>query len=229
MQQQRAKKIFALALILLVSVPGTSEGGIPSDQVRQTADKVLLILQDPRLKAPDKKNERRNQLRQVIAARFDFAEMAKRSLGQHWQARSAEEQRQFVQLFSDLLERSYADQIESFNGEKIFYGRENQDGNHAQVDTRIVTSKGEEFSVHYKLHDVDREWKVYDVVIENISLVNNYRSQFNRVLAGASFAEFLRKLRGKQFDATGRPERRTDGTTSYKFGFRHGGTGPTRG
>jgi phospholipid transport system substrate-binding protein len=92
-----------------------------------------LILQDPRLKAAYRTKERRDQLRQVISARFDFNEMARRSLGQHWQLRSTEEQRQFLQLFTDLLEQSYADQIESFQGEKIVYGRENQDRNHAEV------------------------------------------------------------------------------------------------
>lgn len=214
MRQHKAQKVIVLVLLLLVSLPVPAKAGIPSDQVRQTADKVLLILQDPRLKAADKKNERRGQLRQVISARFDFNEMAKRSLGQHWPRRSAEEQRQFVQLFTDLLEQSYADQIESFKGEKIVYGRENQDRDHAEVDTRVVTTKGEEFSVNYKLLSAGREWKVYDVVIENISLVNNYRSQFNRVLANSSFAEFLRKMQEKNFDATGRSGRRTDSANS---------------
>ena len=214
MRQHKAQKVIVLVLLLLVFLPDPSKAGIPSDQVRQTADKVLLILQDPRLKAADKKKERRDQLRQVISARFDFNAMAKSSLGQHWQRRSTEEQRQFVQLFTDLLERSYADQIESFNGEKIVYGRENQDRDHAEVDTRVVTNKGQEFSVNYKLLSAGREWKVYDVVIENISLVNNYRSQFNRVLANSSFAEFLRKLQEKKFDATGKSGHRTDGANS---------------
>jgi phospholipid transport system substrate-binding protein len=214
MRQHKAQKVMVLVLLLLVTLPDPSKAGIPADQVRQTADKVLLILQDPRLKAADKKKERRDQLRQVISARFDFNEMAKRSLGQHWQRRSADEQRQYVQLFTDLLERSYADQIESFNGEKIVYGRENQDQDHAEVDSRIVTRKGEEFSVNYKLRTTGREWKVYDVVIENISLVNNYRSQFNRVLANSSFEEFLRKLQEKNFDATGKSGRQTDGSSS---------------
>lgn len=210
MCQLKAQKVIVLVLLLLVSLPDPARAGIPSDQVRQTTDKVLLILQDPRLKAADKKNERRGQLRQVISARFDFNEMAKRSLGQHWQRRSAEEQRQFVQLFSDLLERSYADQIESFNGEKIVYSRENQDRDHAEVDTRVITSKGEEFAVNYKLHSAGQEWKVYDVVIENISLVNNYRSQFNRVLANSSFAEFLRKLQEKNFSVSENKNRNAD-------------------
>ena len=149
---------------------------------------------------------------EVIFERFDFNEMAKRSLGQHWQRRSPEEQRQFVQLFTDLLERSYADQIDSFNGEKIIYGREDQDKDRAEVDTKVVSSKGEEYSVNYKLHAAGREWKVYDVVIENISLVNNYRSQFNRVLATANFEELLRKLQGKNFDAPAKEKRKAHGT-----------------
>jgi phospholipid transport system substrate-binding protein len=204
MRLHKAGKIILITLLLLVLLPCSSKAGIPSDQVRQTADKVLLILQDAALKSADKKQERRDQLRQVISARFDFNEMAKRALGQHWQRRSAEEQRQFVQLFSDLLWRSYADQIESFNGEKIVYGRERQDKDSAEVDTKVVTKKGEEFSINYRLHTVGREWKVYDVVIENISLVNNYRSQFNHVLANSSFDELMRRLQAKAFNAPGK-------------------------
>jgi phospholipid transport system substrate-binding protein len=204
MQAYGWEKIVVLILPLLVISPYPARAGIPSDQLRQTTEKVLLILKDPRLKSPDKTTERRNQLRQVISARFDFSEMAKRSLGRNWQRLSAEEQPQFVQLFTGLLERSYTDQIESFNGEKIVYGRENQNRDQAEVQTKIVTKKGEEFSVNYKLHPADREWKVYDVVIENISLVNNYRSQFNRILTNSSSEEFLRKLREKQVDAPGK-------------------------
>ena len=207
MRVRKAETIILINLLLLVSLPCSSKAGIPSDQVRQTADKVLSILQDTRLKSADKEQERRDQLRQVISARFDFNEMAKRALGQHWQRRSAEEQRQFVQLFTNLLERSYAGQIESFNGEKIVYGREKQDNNYAEVDTKIITKKGEEFSVNYLMHPASGDWKVYDVVIENISLVNNYRSQFNHVLANSSFDELLRKLQANTFNAPDKDKR----------------------
>jgi phospholipid transport system substrate-binding protein len=197
----KTEKLIALVLFLLVLFPASSNAGVAADQLRQTADKVLLILQDARLKSADQKQARREQLRQVISARFDFTEMAKRSLGQNWRQRSADEQRRFVELFTELLERSYADQIESFNGEKIVYGRDTQENDDAEVDTKIVSKKAEEFAVNYRMHAVDREWKVYDVVIENISLVNNYRSQFNRVLAKSSFDDFLRRLQDKAFDA----------------------------
>ncbi|MDH3444025.1 MAG: ABC transporter substrate-binding protein [Deltaproteobacteria bacterium] len=205
---------YIIAFVSLMLSPPAATAGIPADQLRQTTEKVLLILQDPRLKSPDKKSERREQLRQVIAARFDFSEMAKRSLGPNWPRFSTEEQRQFTQLFTNLLERSYTDQIESFNGEKFVYGRENQNHDQASVETKIVTTKGESLSVNYKLYSSKQEWRVYDVVIEDISLVNNYRSQFNRMLTNSSSEQFLRKLREKQTDARNNYEGSAAGSKS---------------
>jgi phospholipid transport system substrate-binding protein len=189
-----------LATYLLTLSPAAVRAGVPTEQVRQTADQVLSVLQDSRLKSADKQKERREQIRQIIGSRFDFGDMAKRALGSNWQKGNNDEQRQFVQLFTELLEKSYADQIESYNGEKIVYGRENISQDQADVDTKIVTKKGEEISVNYKLRSAGNDWKVYDVVIENISLVNNFRSQFNRILANASFAELLQKLQSKSVE-----------------------------
>ena len=189
-----------LATCLLTLSPAVLRAGVPTDQVRQTADRVLSVLQDSRLKSADKQKERRDQIRQIVASRFDFAEMAKRSLGSNWQKVNNDEQRQFVELFTELLEKSYVDQIESYDGEKIVYGRENVSQDQADVDTKILTKKGEQISVNYKLRSAGNDWKVYDVVIENISLVNNFRSQFNRILANASFAELLKKLQSKSVE-----------------------------
>jgi phospholipid transport system substrate-binding protein len=189
-----------LATCLLTLSPAALRAGVPTEQVRQTADQVLSVLQDSRLKSADKQKERREQIRQIVASRFDFGEMAKRSLGSNWQKGNNDEQRQFVQLFTELLEKSYADQIESYDGEKIVYGRENVSQDQADVDTKILTKKGEQISVNYKLRSAGNDWKVYDVVIENISLVNNFRSQFNRILANASFAELLKKLQSKSVE-----------------------------
>src|SRR5262245_42758189 len=187
-------------LSLSVFIPTLAFGGVATDQVRQTADRVQAILQDSQLKGPAKEKERREKIRQILAVRFDYNEMAKRSFGSHWQRGSADEQQQFVKLFTDLLERSYSGQIESYDGEKIIYGRESVSDNQADVDTKIITKKGEEISVNYKLQNSGGDWKVYDVVIENISLVNNYRSQFNRILAKESFGELLERLRSKSVD-----------------------------
>lgn len=190
--------------VLYFLLPSPLRAGVPTEQVQTTVDKVLSILRDPQLKSENKSEERTSQLRQVISHRFDFNEMAKRSLGAHWRRVTPEKQQEFVKLFTDLLEKTYVDKIASYNGEKVLYTRENQDKDYAEVDTKIVTKKGEEFSINYKLHPASGQWKVYDVVIENISLVNNYRSQFNRVIAGSSFEDLLRRLNEKQFDAPGK-------------------------
>ena len=109
--------------------------------------------------------------------------------------------RKFVELFTELLERAYLDKIESYNGEKVRYLKDHVDGSYADVDTRIIDQKGQEFSVNYRLYRVNGDWKVYDVVIENVSLVNNYRTQFNRVLAKSSYAELVKRLRAKKLSA----------------------------
>jgi phospholipid transport system substrate-binding protein len=183
-----------------------AQAGLPTDQIKGTVDKALVVLRDPRLKPPAKLKERRDQLRQILFARFDFTEMAKRALGSNWRRRTPQEQEEFIRLFTDVLERAYAEIIESYTDEKIVYLNERVDGSYADVASKILTSRGEEYSINYKAHLISNEWKVYDVVAENISLVNNYRSQFNRVISNASYEELVRRLRDKA-DFTGAPKK----------------------
>jgi len=176
--------------------------GMPTDQIKATVEKALVVLKDPRFKPPAKQQERRDQLKQILFARFDFAEMAKRSLGADWRRRTPQEQEDFVRLFTDVLERAYADIIESYTNEKIVYVNEKVDGTYADVYSKIVTAKGEEYTINYKAQLAGNDWKVYDVIAENVSLVNNYRSQFTRVISKSSYEELVRRLRDKS-DFTG--------------------------
>jgi phospholipid transport system substrate-binding protein len=195
-----ARTLSAVVLAILLSTHANfALAGAPGDRVRETVDKLLTILKDPRLKGESKKIERREKLKEVINQRFDFTEMAKRSLGPEWRRRSVEEQNEFAKLFADLLEQAYLERIESYNGEKVQYLKEREDNANAEVSTKVVDNRGQEFSLDYRLHKVNGDWKVYDVVIEDISLVNNYRSQFNRVLAKGSFEELLTRLKEKKF------------------------------
>jgi phospholipid transport system substrate-binding protein len=189
-------KIFGLLLTLLF-LSASAHAGVPTEQIKGTVDKAVLVLKDPRLKPAAKTKERREQLRQILFARFDFTEMAKRALGSNWRRRTPQEQDEFVRLFTEILERAYADIIESYTDEKIVYLNERVEGGFADVGSKILTSRGEEYSVNYKAHLISNEWKVYDVIAENISLVNNFRSQFNRVIANSSYEELLRRLRDK--------------------------------
>jgi len=196
---RRRSRLVAAGFVLLVLTLCSANGnaGLPTDQIKSTVDKALMVLKDPRLKPTARVKERRDQLRQILFARFDFTEMAKRALGSNWRRRTPQEQEEFVRLFTDVLERTYAEIIESYSDEKIMYIYERIDGTYADVASKILTSKGDEYSINYKAHLISNEWKVYDVVAENISLVNNYRSQFNRVIANGSYEELVRRLKDK--------------------------------
>jgi phospholipid transport system substrate-binding protein len=183
-----------LAILLLST---TAHAGLATDQIKATVDKALVVLRDPKLKPAAKLKERREQLKQILFSRFDFTEMAKRSLGANWRRRTPQEQEEFVRLFTDVLERAYAEIIESYSDEKIVYLNERIDAEYADVNSKIFTGKGQEYTINYKAHLVGNEWKVYDVVAENISLVNNYRSQFTRVITKDSYEELVRRLKDK--------------------------------
>jgi phospholipid transport system substrate-binding protein len=187
-------------------LPGSAAAGLPTEQIKATVDKALLVLKDPKLKAAAKLKERREQLKQILFARFDFSEMAKRSLGANWRRRTPQEQEEFVRLFTDVLERAYAEIIETYTDEKIVYLHERVDAGFADVASKIITGKGQEYTLNYKAHFVGNEWKVYDVVAENVSLVNNYRSQFTRVISKDSYEELVRRLKDKS-EFTGAPKR----------------------
>ena len=196
-QSNQLKILIAALLTAAALTASPARAGLPTDQIKATVDKAQVVLKDPRLKSATKQSERREQLKQVLFSRFNFAEMAKRSLGANWTRRTPQEQEEFVRLFTEVLERAYADIIESYIDEKIVYLAEKVDSGYADVNSKIVTNKGEEYSINYRAQLVGNEWKVYDVVAENISLVNNYRSQFNRVIAKSSYEELVRRLKDK--------------------------------
>jgi phospholipid transport system substrate-binding protein len=188
-------RLGAAILLALVAMPAAAQAGEPTDQIRAAIEKGISVVQDPKLQGKGKTEERRARLRAAVAPYFDFREMAKRSLGIHWKNRTPAEQQEFSLLYQQLLENSYAGKIESYHGEKILYGRETVDPPYAVVRTNIVTGKGQEIPVNYLLLQEGTRWKIYDVVIEGVSLVNNYRSQFSSILERSSFPDLVRKLK----------------------------------
>ena len=132
----------------------------------------------------------------LIYSRFDFAEMTKRSLGRHWNSLEPSEQREFVDAFTQRLLIAYGRTVRATGDEKVQYEREVLDGEYASVDTKVISKDGGEIAIDYRLHGFDGQWKVYDMVIENVSIVNNYRAQFDRVIAKSSVKELLQKIKG---------------------------------
>jgi phospholipid transport system substrate-binding protein len=194
------RQYIRLSLIALLvfgtSVP-TVLAGTPTAQLRATIEHVMGVFRT--IRSAEEVAAKKGLLRQIIMPRFDFAEMARRSLGSRWQDLNGREA-EFVSVFTQFIETSYLGTLGSYRGEKIVYDREQVDRGYAEVDTRVVGGRGGPMDVRYKLHLVGTEWKVYDVVIDQVSLVSNYRSQFRRVLQTASLEELLRKLHEKGSD-----------------------------
>jgi len=165
--------------------------------IKVSADRAIQILKDPQLQAKEKRKERIERLKEIANPLFDFEEMARRSLGPHWRRRSPQEQKEFVKLFRDFVEKTYSNNVDLYAGEQIVMGKETIDNDYAQVDSSFINPKGEEFSVVFRLRRTGGKWKVYDAVVENISIVNNYRSQFDRVISKSSFEELIRLLKEK--------------------------------
>ena len=187
----------ALPIIISLSAPNPSRAGDPTERIRFVVEQGIEILNDPKLQSKNGKEVYLDRLREVVFPLFDFPEMAKRSLGFHWRRLSPEERQEFVTLFTNLLERSYAGKIDLYDGETVVFTGEVVEDNYARVDSKLVSKKGEEFSVDYKLLRTNEDWRIYDVVVEHISLVNNYRSQFNRVIANSSYKNLIKKINRK--------------------------------
>jgi phospholipid transport system substrate-binding protein len=185
------------SIVILAGSVETGRAGEALDLVKSAAERAMATLKDPKLKSPDKKKERIERLKEVINPIFDYEEMARRTLGAHWRRRTPAEQEEFARLFRAFLERIYSDKVDFYDGEKVVFGRETVEQEYAQVESTVINAKGEESSVVYRLRRADGKWRVYDAVVENISIVNNYRSQFDRVISKSSYEELKRMLKEK--------------------------------
>ena len=189
--------LVVLAAVALTGVAaGDAQAGEATDAMRGTIDEVLRILADKDLKQPRKANERRQMLEKVVGERFDYQEMSRRSLGAPWNNLSEQEKQEFVSLFQTLLVNTYADKIESYSGDGVQYVNERREKEYAEVRTKVLTGKTE-IPLDYRLLNKGSAWRVYDVVVDGVSLVNNYRGQFSKILRTSSYADLVDQLRKK--------------------------------
>ena len=196
---RRKSSVGLLVLVLALQGPAAMEAlaGVPTDQLRGSVDEALKLLGDSAAKR-ERPRERRAALRKIADDIFDWQETANRALGAHWYQRTPGEREEFVRLFSDLLDRSYMSKIERYDGERIAYAGDSIEGDQAVVRTKILNKQGAEIPVNYRMLRRESErWKVYDVEIEGVSLVANYRTQFNNLLRRGSYAEIVNTLRAK--------------------------------
>ncbi|NJL16980.1 MAG: ABC transporter substrate-binding protein [Nitrospira sp.] len=184
----------ATVVVGLSAVPGYA--GAPTEAMKTTIDEVLRIVRDQDLKQKTKADERRHQLETIVSARFDYEEMSRRALGAPWNQLTDQQKQEFVDLFRTLLTNSYADKIETYSGEGVQYLNERTEKEYAEVRTKVLSGKTE-IPLDYRLIHKAEDWRVYDVVVDNISLVNNYRGQFTKILRASSYSDLVDQLRKK--------------------------------
>ena len=205
-----AKKTFSL-LVLFVCLallwPHSGRASAITNDLKTAIDKVIVIMQDPAFAAPEKKSEQDKLIHNVVKEKFDWEEISKRALGAHWRDLNPAQQKQFVEIFNDFLERTYIAKVglflketKNFSSKNIFYLQENIDGNYALIDSKIPLAE-EEIPISYKLINKDGKWVVYDLTIEGVGIVANYRTQFNELLTNGSFEKLIEKLKSKQGEA----------------------------
>jgi phospholipid transport system substrate-binding protein len=194
----RFKTLLSISFIaMMICAASPVYAGVPTEEIRTAIDQGIEILKSAKLDNTKQRSQVINQLREIVYTRFDFEEMAKRSLGSHWRRLNPQQQKEFVSAFTELLETTYADKIDLYEGQQVEYIGETIDKNYAEVNTRVIGKNRQTYTVDYKLHELGGKWRIYDVVAENISLVNNYRSQFNRVVVNSSIEELIKRIRQK--------------------------------
>ena len=189
--------LFTWALLVALLSAWTAMAGAPTDQLQPAVEQVIRILDDPTLKGQGRGPERQRALRAAAEEIFDWTEMSRRALGRHWADRTSTEQREFTELFRALIERAYGDRIDQYSGEKVRFAGDTMDGDQATVRTKVLTKSGQETSVDYRLLRTGDRWRVYDVTVEGVSLVGNYRTQFNEVIRTSSYEELVKKLKSR--------------------------------
>jgi len=199
------KRILTAWLIVLAVATVASAAG-PSAVVQSSIERVMTILTESELNEPSSKaaarehtERRREQIKGVAAELFDFEETARRTLTRHWASLTPDQRAEFTRLFTELLEQSYVARLEDFSGEKLVWTGETVDGGFASVRSKVVTGRGE-MPLEYRMHLRDGRWRVYDLMIDGMSFVSLYRSQFDRILRAESFGRLLERLRRRTFE-----------------------------
>jgi phospholipid transport system substrate-binding protein len=187
------------AVVLVVLAPAMGWAGEPTDQLQLQLERVVKVSQDPEVKKEGRGAERR-AVRKIAEEIFDFPDTARRALARHWAQRTAAEREEFVSVFTDVFERAYLSKVELLQGDRVVYLGDSIEGGVATVRTRLTTKQGSQLGVDYRMQQrgASGRWLVYDVLIEGVSLIDNYRNQFNSVIQRSSYQELVRRLKAMQ-------------------------------
>ncbi len=186
--------------LLFISSPVLLSAGEPTERIKATTDKLIEIVTNPELEPPEMKEERDRMIREAVDEIFDWAAFSQRAMGRHWRDLDKTQKKEFIELFSKLIEQTYMDKTRQYSGEKIEFLNENIDANFGTVESKVILENSTEVIVEYRIRKREEVWFIYDVYVEGVSLVNNYRGQFNEILTKSSYEELVRRLKSKLED-----------------------------
>lgn len=186
--------LFVIVLILICQSASASPG--PMMQMEKAVDDILVIMQDKSLEQPEFKQERRSRIVAIVKRNFDFKEMSRRTLARYWKTLSAKEQDDFVGLFTKLLEKTYIDRVDTYSDEKVVFKKETIKGKKALVYSDFIKDN-KEIPVNYKLKNNKGQWMVYDVIVEGVSFIRNYRTQFQSIIEKEKYAGLVTRMEEK--------------------------------
>jgi phospholipid transport system substrate-binding protein len=199
MTRHQARRVLTATLLLPLSSVASAWAGPPTDQLREGVDRVVRILHDPALAGDRQVNQRRTAIGVVASEVFDFGDMAKRSLGPHWQQRTPAERVEFTRLFTELVQRSYIAKVDQHGSAvRVTFLGDTVDEDYAVVRTTVPLSNGSIMPLDYRMHATGGHWQVYDLSMDGISLLANYRAQFNKIIRTSSFAELVGRLKANK-------------------------------
>ncbi len=189
----------AVAAFLTMTTSAWATADSPTETIRATIQQARAVLEDPNYQGQDHKQQRLEKVKEIVLPQFDSQEVAKRTLSTHWKDLTDQQRQEFVELFIALVEKTYSHNLDRYNKSvQFFFDNERVEENFSEVDTRVLDpAQNKTFSIGYRLHNVNGKWLVYDVVIENVSMVQNYRNQFNRILTKSSYEELIKTLQNK--------------------------------
>lgn len=187
------------SILMSMTVNAWATTDSPIETIRVTIQQARAVLEDPNYQGQDHKQQRLAKVKEIVLPQFDSQEVAKRTLSTHWKGLTDQQRQEFVQLFIALVEKTYSHNLDRYNnGVQFFFDHERIEDQFSEVDTRVLDPvQNRTFSIGYRLHNVNGKWLVYDVVIENVSMVQNYRNQFNRILTKSSYEELIKALQNK--------------------------------
>lgn len=200
-------------VVIMVKTNAWATADSPIETIRTTIQQARAVLEDPSYQGQERKQQRLERVKEIVLPQFDSQEVAKRALSTHWKDLTDQQRQEFVQLFVALIEKTYSHSLDRYNKNvQFFYDNERVDDNFSEVDTRVLDPvQNRTFSIGYRLHVVNGKWLVYDVVIENVSMVQNYRNQFNRILTKSSYEELIKTLQNKlhELDTVSAPDNKS--------------------